>query len=37
MMRGTGPTVFAEVKHNVGVDDIVKHLLQAYEESKHEL
>ena len=28
-MRGTGPTVFAQVKHGVGVDEIVTLILQA--------
>mmetsp|Transcript_700 Transcript_700/g.733 ORF Transcript_700/g.733 Transcript_700/m.733 type:complete len:267 (+) Transcript_700:102-902(+) len=28
-MRGDGPTVFAQVKHGVAVDDIAKHILQA--------
>ncbi|KAG5180848.1 urease accessory protein ureG [Tribonema minus] len=27
LMRGDGPTVFAQVKHGVGVDDIVKYIL----------
>lgn len=29
-MRGQGPTVFAQVKHDVGVDLIVDHILQAW-------
>ena len=28
-MRGDGPTVFAQVKHGVGVDDIIAHILTA--------
>ena len=28
-MRGDGPTVFAQVKHGVGVDGIVAHILAA--------
>eukprot|EP00211_Chloroparvula_japonica_P014364 CAMPEP_0119143006 /NCGR_PEP_ID=MMETSP1310-20130426/33666_1 /TAXON_ID=464262 /ORGANISM="Genus nov. species nov., Strain RCC2339" /LENGTH=243 /DNA_ID=CAMNT_0007134595 /DNA_START=87 /DNA_END=815 /DNA_ORIENTATION=- len=31
-MRGTGPTVFAQVKHNVGIPEIVKHILSARDE-----
>ena len=30
-MRGDGPTVFAQVKNDVGVDDIVKHLVATWE------
>ncbi|MBK7864600.1 MAG: urease accessory protein UreG [Archangiaceae bacterium] len=30
-MRGEGPTVFAQVTHDVGVDDIVKHLSAAWQ------
>jgi urease accessory protein len=29
LMRGTGPTVFAQVKHGVGVDEIVKNIEEA--------
>jgi urease accessory protein len=29
-MRGSGPTVFAQVKHSVGVDEIIAHLLDAW-------
>jgi len=29
LMRGTGPTVFAQVKHGVGVDEIVKNIEDA--------
>jgi urease accessory protein len=29
-MRGTGPTVFAQVTKGVGVDDIVRHLVTAW-------
>ncbi len=30
-MRGTGPFVFAQVKHGVGIDDIVRHILHAWQ------
>jgi urease accessory protein len=30
-MRGDGPFVFAQVKHGVGVDEIVAHLLHAWQ------
>ncbi len=30
-MRGEGPTVFAQVTHGVGVDDIVAHVLATWE------
>ncbi len=29
-MRGDGPFVFAQVKHGVGLDEIVKHVLHAW-------
>mmetsp|Transcript_47847 Transcript_47847/g.126922 ORF Transcript_47847/g.126922 Transcript_47847/m.126922 type:complete len:297 (-) Transcript_47847:76-966(-) len=29
-MRGTGPVVFAQVKHKVGVDDIAQHILRSW-------
>ena len=29
-MRQDGPTVFAQVKNNVAVDEIIKHILDAY-------
>ncbi|KAG0329271.1 hypothetical protein BGZ99_002820 [Dissophora globulifera] len=32
-MRGPGPTVFAQVKNGVGLDDIIDHILAAYNES----
>ncbi|KAF9997070.1 hypothetical protein BGZ80_009725 [Entomortierella chlamydospora] len=32
-MRGPGPTVFAQVKNGVGVDSIIEHILNAYDES----
>ena len=32
-MRGGGPTVFAQVKHGVGVDEIAQHILQARNEA----
>jgi urease accessory protein len=30
-MRGDGPFVFAQVKHGVGVDDIIGHILHAWQ------
>jgi urease accessory protein len=30
-MRGTGPFVFAQVKHGVGVDEIIQHTLHAWQ------
>ena len=33
-MRQDGPTVFAQVKNGKGMDDIVKHILDAYDLSK---
>ena len=30
-MRGNGPFVFAQVKHGVGVDEIVRHILHQWE------
>jgi urease accessory protein len=30
-MRGTGPYVFAQVKHGVGVNEIVEHILHAWQ------
>jgi urease accessory protein len=32
-MRGTGPYVFAQVKNNVGVDQIIDHILHTYQHS----
>ena len=32
-MRGDGPTVFAQVKNDVGTEEIVKHVLSAWRES----
>ncbi len=29
LMRGPGPTVFAQIRHGVGVDAIIEHLMQA--------
>jgi Ni2+-binding GTPase involved in maturation of urease and hydrogenase len=31
IMRGDGPTVFTQVKNGVGVQDIIQHILAAYE------
>jgi urease accessory protein len=33
-MRENGPTVFAQVKNGKGMDEIVKHIIDAYEISK---
>jgi urease accessory protein len=30
-MRGTGPFVFAQVKHGVGVDEIIDHIIHAWQ------
>jgi urease accessory protein len=30
-MRGTGPFVFAQVKHGVGVEEIIRHVLHAWQ------
>lgn len=30
LMRNDGPVIFAQVKHNVGVSDIVEHIVTAY-------
>ena len=30
-MRGTGPTIFAQVKHGVGVDEIVSHIIHDWQ------
>lgn len=30
-MRGNGPFVFAQVKHGVGVDDIIAHIIHAWQ------
>jgi urease accessory protein len=30
-MRGLGPVVFAQVKHGVGVDDIIEHIIHAWQ------
>jgi urease accessory protein len=35
-MRGTGPVVFAQVKNDVGVSDIGKHITQAWKEMEKE-
>lgn len=32
-MRGEGPTVFAQVKHNVAVDAIITYIMKAYQEA----
>jgi urease accessory protein len=29
-MRGAGPTLFCQVKHNVGIPEMVLHITQAY-------
>jgi urease accessory protein len=33
-MRGNGPFVFAQVKHGVGVDEIVEHILHHWQHSR---
>jgi urease accessory protein len=33
-MRGTGPTVFAQVKHGEGVPSIIEHILHAWQHAK---
>ena len=33
VMRGNGPTVFAQVKHDIGVDEILEFINQAYDEA----
>jgi urease accessory protein len=30
-MRGPGPFVFAQVKHGVGLDEIIHHVLHAWQ------
>lgn len=30
MMRGDGPTLFCQVKHNVGIPEMVKLITEAY-------
>ena len=30
-MRGDGPFAFAQVKHGVGLDEILKHILHAWQ------
>ena len=32
-MRGDGPTVFAQIKNDVGTEEIVKHVLSAWREA----
>jgi urease accessory protein len=34
-MRGNGPFVFAQVKHGVGVDEIISHVLHAWQHAWH--
>ncbi len=33
LMRGDGPTVFAQVKHGVSMDDIGNHIIKAWSEA----
>ena len=33
VMRGNGPTVFAQVKHDIGVDKILEFINQAYDDA----
>ncbi len=30
-MRGSGPFVFAQVKHGMGVEEIIKHIVHAWQ------
>ena len=30
-MRGNGPFIFAQVKHGVGVDQIIHHIIHAWQ------
>lgn len=30
LMRGAGPTLFCQVKHNVGIPEMVQHITTAY-------
>ena len=30
LMRGEGPVIFSQVKHDVNVDEIVSHIEEAY-------
>ena len=30
-MRGTGPFVFAQVKHGAGVDEIIRHIIHSWQ------
>jgi len=32
-IREEGPVIFAQTKHGVGVDEIVQHILQAWQET----
>lgn len=34
LMRGTGPFVFAQVKHGVQVEEIIDHILHAYQHAR---
>lgn len=29
-MRGNGPSIFAQVKNDIGVDKIIEHIMYAY-------
>jgi urease accessory protein len=33
-MRGDGPFVFAQVKHGVGVEEIVAHVVHAWQHTR---
>jgi urease accessory protein len=35
-MRGNGPTIFAQIKNGPGVDDIVAHVLHAWQHATHQ-
>lgn len=34
-MRGVGPTEFCQVKNNVGIDNVVKHIMDAFGSTSH--
>jgi urease accessory protein len=34
-MRGAGPFVFAQVKHGVGVEEIISHIIHAWQHATH--
>ena len=34
-MRGTGPFIFAQVRNGVGVDEIIHHIIHAWQHAAH--